>query len=58
MAVRRAHVDTLDALREQLASASRVAVDTEFHAERRYWPTLYLVQIQVPGADAWIVTAR
>jgi ribonuclease D len=37
-----------------------VAIDTEFHAERRYVPELYLVQIHVPGGpgepgDTWIV---
>ncbi len=55
MAARLAQETDLSELRDQLASASRVAVDTEFHAERRYWPELFLVQIQVPGADAWIV---
>lgn len=56
MAVRLAHEPAeREALRAQLASAERIAVDTEFHAERRYVPELFLVQIQVPGADAWIL---
>jgi ribonuclease D len=42
-------------LTASLADAERVAVDTEFHAERRYVPDLYLVQLYVPHGDAWIV---
>jgi ribonuclease D len=38
-----------------LRAAPRVAVDTEFHAERRYMPKLFLVQLYVPGQPAWIV---
>ncbi|MEQ1504312.1 MAG: HRDC domain-containing protein [Myxococcota bacterium] len=38
-----------------LRGARRIAVDTEFHAERRYVPELYLVQIHVDGGDTWIV---
>ncbi len=48
-------LDTLPDLVDALASASRVAVDTEFHAERRYIPKLFLVQIYVPSGEAWIV---
>jgi ribonuclease D len=55
MTVRRPSERDLPDLLAQLGGAERVAVDTEFHAERRYWPELFLVQVQVPGADAWIL---
>jgi ribonuclease D len=42
-------------LRDSLAKASWVAVDTEFHAERVYTPVLMLVQVCVPGDRAWIL---
>lgn len=44
-----------DALIESLHGTPRVAIDTEFHAERRFLPELYLVQIQVDGGPTWIV---
>jgi ribonuclease D len=47
--------DNLPHLVDALASAPRVAIDTEFHAERRYVPKLFLVQIHIPGDEAWIV---
>lgn len=50
--------DHLPELRAQLAASRRVAVDTEFHAERRYVPELLLVQVYVPsaaGGTTWIV---
>ena len=37
---------------ELIREAGRVAVDTEFHAERVYHPRLYLVQVAV-GDRAW-----
>ena len=37
----------LPELRARLRGASRVAVDTEFHAERRYLPKLFLVQLHL-----------
>lgn len=40
---------------EQLRGAQRIALDTEFHAERRYLPRLYLVQIHIEGGDTWLV---
>ncbi|MCB9680277.1 MAG: HRDC domain-containing protein [Alphaproteobacteria bacterium] len=40
-----------------IAAASQVAVDTEFHAEGRYLPRLFLVQIAIPGGPVWIVDA-
>ncbi|MEQ1564969.1 MAG: HRDC domain-containing protein [Myxococcota bacterium] len=38
-----------------IRGARRIAIDTEFHAERRYVPELYLVQVQVDGGPTWIV---
>lgn len=38
----------------QLLAAPRLAVDTEFHAERRYRPQLLLVQVHADGGDTWI----
>jgi len=35
----------LDQLVDQLAGADRLAIDTEFHRERTYWPQCALVQI-------------
>lgn len=52
---RLASPDDLVAAAQAIAAASRVAVDTEFHAERRYLPRLYLVQIHVPGVGTWLV---
>lgn len=40
---------------DDIAAAPRVALDTEFHAERRYLPQLYLVQIQLPGGETWVL---
>ena len=40
----------------QLRDSERVAVDTEFHAEGRWRPKLYLLQIMSPTATpgSWI----
>jgi ribonuclease D len=38
----------------ELERASRVGIDTEFHAERRYFPQLYLVQVAVEHGQVWI----
>lgn len=38
-----------DTLIEDLHSCPVVAVDTEFHCEKRYWPDLYLLQIAAEG---------
>lgn len=38
-----------------LDRAPRIAIDTEFHAERRHRPKLYLVQFHVDGGGTWIV---
>ena len=38
---------TFDALVTRAAAAERIAVDTEFHRERTYWPRVALVQIAI-----------
>jgi ribonuclease D len=48
------HAD-LPAVRAALAASDRVALDTEFHAERRYLPQLYLVQIKLPTGETWLL---
>jgi ribonuclease D len=40
---------------EQLNKAPRIALDTEFHAERRFFPKLFLVQVYIPDADTWLI---
>lgn len=42
-------------LLDALASTSRVALDTEFHAERRYYPELMLVQFAFEDGSTWVV---
>ncbi len=55
MQIRLASPATAPELVEELRTAAYVALDTEFHAERRYLPQLYLLQLHVPGGHAWIV---
>lgn len=38
----------------QIEAAPRIAVDTEFHAERRFWPKFFLLQIYAGGEDVWV----
>ncbi|MCB9684451.1 MAG: HRDC domain-containing protein [Alphaproteobacteria bacterium] len=45
-------------LAQAIVEAPRIAVDTEFHAEHRWLPELWLVQIAIPGGDAWIVDPK
>lgn len=50
-------VDTDPAFAElvdELASTSRLAIDTEFHRERTYWPQCALVQIGWEGGQALV----
>ena len=44
----------LDALVDELADAPRLAIDTEFHRERTYWPQCALVQIGWGTGEALI----
>jgi ribonuclease D len=46
--------DRLSALCSKLAGSPAVAVDTEFHSERRFWPELFLVQL-ADSSGAWAV---
>jgi len=46
------------ALVDQLRGQARVALDTEFHPERRYRPELMTVQVAVDDGRAWIIDAR
>ena len=54
MPVRLATLEDLPIANREIEAASRVAVDTEFHAERRYIPRLYLVQVRVPSGTTWL----
>ncbi len=48
-------LDNVGALVEALSARPVVAVDTEFHAERRYWPELLFVQLHVPEVGIFLV---
>ena len=43
-----------NALVDEAARAERIAVDTEFHRERTYWPRVALVQIAI-GSNVFLV---
>lgn len=43
------HLDTA------IRAAPRIGIDTEFHAERRYIPALYLVQLCLPDGEVWLL---
>ena len=45
----------LRTLRNRLATQEIVFVDTEFHAENRYFPKLMLLQIASVDGDVWLV---
>ena len=47
--------DEFGPLLDAFAGASRVALDTEFHAERRYYPELMLVQFGFEDGSTWVV---
>jgi len=49
---------TFQALVARALSARELALDCEFHAERRYRPTLYLVQLNVAGEVAAVDPTR
>lgn len=46
---------SLQPVLDAIASARRVAVDTEFHSERHFYPRLMLVQLRVDDGDAILV---
>lgn len=53
-----ADAEKLDQFVGEFGAADAYALDTEFHAERTYYPRLALIQVAVPGAVAVIdVTA-
>ncbi len=55
MTVRTATLDDVPELTDGLGQAETIAIDTEFHAERRYLPALFLVQLRLPEGDTWLV---
>lgn len=50
--------EKLRAMRLELVKESALAIDTEFHSERRYHPELMLVQIANEQGDVWIVDPK
>lgn len=49
------HTEEVAALARTLAGEPRLALDTEFHAERRYHPDLMLVQIAAEDGRCWVI---
>lgn len=47
--------DPSDLVRACEGLRGRVAVDTEFHAERRHTPQLYLIQLKPSAGPAWLI---
>ncbi len=45
----------LQALIDAIRGARRLALDTEFHAERRFLPELMLVQIATKPGEVWLL---
>ena len=61
MSLRTIFIDSAEKLREmrlELVKESILAIDTEFHSERRYHPELMLVQIANEKGDVWIVDPK
>ena len=50
-----ANADNIDIACQEVQNASRIAIDTEFHAERRYYPKLHLVQFCLDNGNTWII---
>ncbi len=50
-----ATLDDVAELQQALLQSPRIALDTEFHAERRWLPVLYLVQIALPDGSVWVL---
>jgi ribonuclease D len=55
MPVRLATPEDVEQIHQELRDAPYIAIDTEFHAERRYLPKLYLVQFYIPDGNTWII---
>ncbi len=53
--IRNATLADLPELNTRLSEADRIAIDTEFHAERRYMPELYLVQLRIEPGETWLL---
>ena len=45
----------LQPLLDAVRGARRVAIDTEFHSERHYYPRLMLLQLRADDGEAWLV---
>jgi len=61
MSPRTIFIDTAEQLREmrlEIARENVLAIDTEFHSEKRYFPELMLVQIATAKGDVWIVDPK
>jgi ribonuclease D len=54
MTLQLATAATLNDAAKAITDAPWIAIDTEFHAERRYVPRLYLVQVHIEGGPTWI----
>lgn len=50
--------ETFDALVDDLIAADRIAIDTEFHREKTYWPRVALMQIAVGDRIALVDTVE
>lgn len=49
------HASNTHALLDQLRTATRIAIDTEFHTERTWLPELFLVQLAFEDGTSWVV---
>jgi ribonuclease D len=45
----------LSTLVDAISDAPAIAIDTEFHAERRYQPELMLVQLAIETGSTWVI---
>ena len=50
--------DAINEVIAKISDAEEIAVDTEFHAENRYHPELYLVAIQIPNGDTLLIDPK
>ncbi|MFT4626720.1 MAG: ribonuclease D [Myxococcota bacterium] len=58
MTIRLAGPNDFEAAITEIGDADRVAVDTEFHAEGRFLPELFLLQVRVPSGNTWMFDAK